>query len=150
MVLQAEEARRYLHPIQLLQEKVYGKSYLDENSRYLSINEGDLAETYAAKLYKADIDRRSGHDLIRPNGETIEVRFRRLYEDSSSSGLTSCIDKLLAKTANKLCVLIYNPATETLDRFEYNQGEFGERVTIRWSVRNGDYTEGGGKLNRVG
>lgn len=149
MVRQQAECRRFLHPIQLLQEAVYGKSYLEEGSRYLSQNEGDLGEEFAAKLYKAKIDRQSGYDLVREDGETIEVRFRRLYQDSASSGYQTCIDKLNGKTASRLCVLVYNPITETLDGFEYNRREYGERVTIRWSCRDSNYTDYGGKRNRI-
>ena len=149
MFRQWAECRRFLHPIQLMQEAVYGKSYLNEGFHYLPNNEGDLGEEFAAKLYKAKIDRQAGHDLVLKDGETIEVRFRRLHQDSSSSGWQTCIDKLNNKTANRLFVLVYNPITEALDEFEYNRREYGERVTIRWSCRNGDYTDNGGRRNRI-
>ena len=152
MVRQQAECRRFLHPIQLLQEGVYGKSYLEEGWHYstLSHNEGDLAEEFAAALYNADIDRQTGHDLRDKNGNTVEVRFRRLYPDTTSSGYQTSIDKLINKTAPKLFILIYNPVTETLDGFEYLKNEYKERVTIRWSCRDNNYTEYGGKRNRIG
>lgn len=150
MVRQQAECHRFLHPIQLLQEGVYGKSYLEEGSRYLSQNEGDLGEEFAARLYDAEIDRQAGHDLRLKSGETVEVRFRRLYPDSSSSGYQTCVDKLHTKTADKLFILVYNPITEALDGFEYSRKEYGERVTVRWSCRDSNYTEYGGKRNRVG
>jgi hypothetical protein len=150
MVRQQAECHRFLHPIQLLQEGVYGKSYLEEGSRYLSQNEGDLAEEFAARLYGAAIDRQAGHDLLLKSGKTVEVRFRRLYPDSSSSGYQTCVDKLHTKTADTLFILIYNPITEALDGFEYGQKEYGERVTIRWSCRDSNYTEYGGKRSQIG
>ena len=152
MIRQQAECRRFLHPIQLLQEGVYGKSYLEEGSYYstLSHNEGELAEMFAASVYNADIDRQTGYDLVDKTGNTIEVRFRRLYPDTTSSGYQTCIDKLLSKTADKLFVLIYNPVTENLDGFEYPRKEYDERVTVRWSCRDNNYTEYGGKRNRIG
>jgi len=149
MVRQQAECDRFLRPIQLMQEGVYGKSYLTEGGEYstLSYNEGDLGEEFAALYYKAKIDRQSGHDLQEKSGNTVEVRFRRLSPDRTSSGYQTSIDKLENKTAPKLFVLVYNPVTDKLDGFEYDN--YGERVTIRWSCRDNNYTEYGGKRNFV-
>jgi hypothetical protein len=149
MVRQQAECNRFLRPIQLMQEGVYGKSYLTEGGEYsiLSYNEGDLGEEFAALCYKAKIDRQSGHDLEEKTKDKIEVRFRRLAASTTDSGYSVTIEGLKFKTAEKLFVLVYNPVTDKLDGFEYNS--YGERVTIRWSCRDNSYTEYGGKRNFV-
>ena len=51
------------------------------------------------------------------------------------------------KTAEKLFILVYNPVTDKLDGFEYDN--YDERVTVRWSCRDNRYTDLGGKNNLV-
>ena len=145
------ECRRYLHAIQLLQEGVYGKSYLDDGGEdsTLCVDAGELAEEFAATFYEAEIDRQRGHDILKKCGLRVEVKFRRLALDSNSSAYYATVDKLNTKDADKLFYVVYNPITQLLDGFEYNSGDFQDSITVRWSSRDQDYTEKGGKNNRI-
>ena len=149
MVRQQAECNRFLRPIQLMQEGVYGTSYLEEGGEYstLPYNEGDLGEEFAALYYKAKVDRQSGHDLAEKLGTKVEVRFRRLAQPKNDSGYQATIEGLKPKTAEKLFILAYNPVTDKLDGFEYD--DYDERVTVRWSCRDSRYTDHGGKNNFV-
>jgi hypothetical protein len=142
------ECRRVLHSVQLLQEAVYGKSYLDtggENS-ILSTNTGDLGEWVAASYYGADVDRQSGHDILKKAGITIESKYRTMYADPKSSAYLASAE-VITKNADKLFFLVYNPVREKLDAFEYQKGEYGKTVTVRWSTRDNEYKMG--KTNRI-
>jgi hypothetical protein len=147
---QEAEARRILRPVQLLQEAVYGYSYVESGEKCaLTTDFGVLAEEYAASYYQAEIDRQKGHDLLQSDGWTIEVKARRLAPDSANSGHFTTIDKLRDKDAKELFVLVYNPVTDSLDGFKYAREEFGDTVTIRWSDSKGQYTEKGGRNNLI-
>ncbi len=147
--LQAE-CRRFLRPIELLQEAVYGYSYMEKGEKCsLTTDIGVLTEEYAAAFYKARIDRQKGHDLIQDDGWRIEAKGRRLAPDSARCGHFTTIDKLRDKDADELFVLVYNPVTDGLDGFKYLQEEFDDTITIRWSDSKGEYTDRGGKNNLV-
>jgi hypothetical protein len=141
------EAERILEPIHLLQMAVFGYSYRDTSAsgkgNPLPTDVGDLAEMYAEIYYGGKFVGKSGHDVLRPCGHTIEVRFRRLYQDKGKQAQIVSDRTLYEKDANTLFYIVYNPVTKKLSGFEFPKGTYERGVSIYWSPAQMAYTKGG-------
>jgi hypothetical protein len=99
-------------------------------------------------MVKGKHDPQTGWDVVRPNGDTIEVRYRSLsFPTKADSGHTvSMTPKDLSdKTASELFLYVYNPTLERVDLFIFPKKIYKKGVTVRYSTNQQDYTPCGGK-----
>ena len=150
----ALQARRYvdraLIPVKFFQEGIYNSSFEDGLQADMITDASILAEEFTARLVNGCIDRQSGWDVVRPNGSTIEVKFRSLgFSSPGKSGNTITLrptPDLLNKEADELFLYTYNPTTKEVDLFIFPKEVYKERgAYVYYSTTENAYTEAGGK-----
>jgi hypothetical protein len=109
-----------------------------------------LAEEFAARLVNGRVDRQTGWDVVRPDGTTVEVKFRSLgFGAKGKSGHTVVlrpVQDFSEKEADNLFLFAYNPALKSVDLFSFPKEVYKSAgAYIYYSTASGDYTENGGK-----